>query len=51
MALTVEALVLKEEYVSLFKEEERLTEIERLQNYGYEIPIVQIENDACKIRK
>ncbi|WP_313891670.1 HNH endonuclease [Psychrobacillus sp.] len=45
LALTVEALVLKEEYVSLFNEEERLTVIERLQNYGYEIPITQIEND------
>ena len=32
LALTVEALVLKEEYVSLFKEKERLTAIERLQN-------------------
>jgi 5-methylcytosine-specific restriction enzyme A len=43
--LTVEALILKEEYISLFSLEERRIVADRLKEYGYEVPLLQNPND------
>jgi 5-methylcytosine-specific restriction enzyme A len=39
--LTVEALILKEEYISLFSLEERRIVADRLKEYGYEVSLIQ----------
>jgi 5-methylcytosine-specific restriction enzyme A len=43
--LTVEALILKDEYISLFSLEERKIVADRLKEYGYELPLLQNPND------
>jgi 5-methylcytosine-specific restriction enzyme A len=43
--LTVEALILEEEYIPLFSLEERRIVADRLKEYGYEVPLLQKPND------
>jgi 5-methylcytosine-specific restriction enzyme A len=45
MDLTVEALILKDVYSTLFSLEERRIVADRLKEYGYEVPLLQNPND------